>query len=42
MSQLKVCVGTEVISVDQVKDGTRVQEYIQDKCMASGREVSYS
>ena len=41
LSQLKVSVGGQVMSVDKVKDTTNVQQYIQCKCAASaGREVS--
>ena len=40
LSQLKVSVGGQVVSVDKVKDTTNVQQYIQCKCAASGREVS--
>jgi hypothetical protein len=40
-SQLKVCFGDgEVTHVDKVRDNTSIQQYIQYKCAAPGREVS--
>lgn len=41
VSELKVCMGADmVVAMDKIQDDTSIQQYIQYKCAASGREVS--
>ena len=42
-AELRVCMDNgKVVCVEKIQDDTSIQQYIQYKCAASGREVSHS